>query len=69
MEAAPACGKGFDKREVQRLTKTMEVKSTVSAPAIREAKSGITFDPQDPRTWGGVSERRYRAVFPLFKNY
>ena len=56
--------KGLDKREVESLAKTMEVKFTVSGPAIGGAKSGINFDPQDPRK-RGVLERWYRAVFPL----
>jgi len=60
--------KGLDKREVESLAKTMEVKFTVSGPAIGGAKSGINFDPQDPRK-RGVLERWYRAVFPLLKNY
>lgn len=60
--------KGLDKREVESLAKTMEVKFTVSGPAIGGAKSGINFDPQDPRK-KGVLERWYKAVIPLLKNY
>ena len=60
--------KGLDKREVESLAKTMEVKFTVSGPAIGGAKSGINFDPLDPRK-RGVLERWYRAVIPLLKNY
>ncbi|MBB6609473.1 amino acid dehydrogenase [Pontibacter sp. Tf4] len=60
--------KGLDKREVESLAKTMEVKFTVSGPAIGGAKSGINFDPADPRKQG-VLERWYKAVFPLLKNY
>ncbi|MFB9861882.1 Glu/Leu/Phe/Val dehydrogenase dimerization domain-containing protein [Rufibacter immobilis] len=60
--------KGLDKREVESLAKTMEVKFTVSGPAIGGAKSGINFDPADPRKQG-VLERWYRVVFPLLKNY
>lgn len=60
--------KGLDKREVESLAKTMEVKFTVSGPAIGGAKSGINFDPADPRK-RGVLERWYRAVIPLLKNY
>ena len=41
--------KGLDKREVESLAKTMEVKLTVAGPAIGGAKSGINFDPKDPR--------------------
>jgi glutamate dehydrogenase/leucine dehydrogenase len=46
----------------------MEIKFTVSGPAIGGAKSGINFDPKDPRK-KGVLERWYRAVSPLLKNY
>lgn len=60
--------KGLDKREVESLAKTMEVKFTVSGPAIGGAKSGINFDPADPRKQG-VLERWYKAVIPLLKNY
>lgn len=60
--------KGLDKREVESLAKTMEVKFTVSGPAIGGAKSGINFDPNDPRK-KGVLERWYKAVIPLLKNY
>ena len=60
--------KGLDKREVESLAKTMEVKFTVSGPAIGGAKSGINFDPADPRK-RGVLERWYKAVFPLLKYY
>lgn len=60
--------KGLDKREVESLAKTMEVKFTVSGPAIGGAKSGINFDPSDPRK-RGVLERWYAAVKPLLKYY
>jgi glutamate dehydrogenase/leucine dehydrogenase len=59
---------GLDKREVESLAKTMEVKFTVAGPAIGGAKSGINFDPKDPRKQG-VLERWYKAVTPLLKNY
>lgn len=59
---------GLDKREVESLAKTMEVKFTVSGPAIGGAKSGINFDPNDPRK-NGVLERWYAAVTPLLKHY
>lgn len=59
---------GLDKHEVESLAKTMEVKFTVSGPAIGGAKSGINFDPNDPRK-KGVLERWYKAVIPLLKNY
>ncbi len=60
--------KGLDRNEVLSLAKTMEVKFTVSGPAIGGAKSGINFDPQDPRK-KGVLERWYAAVSPLLKSY
>lgn len=60
--------KGLNKHEVVSLAKTMEIKFTVSGPAIGGAKSGINFDPQDPRK-AGVLERWYKAVHPLLKNY
>jgi glutamate dehydrogenase/leucine dehydrogenase len=60
--------KGLDMNEVLSLAKTMEVKFTVSGPAIGGAKSGINFDPNDPRK-RGVLERWYKAVSPLLKFY
>ena len=60
--------KGLDMNEVLSLAKTMEVKFTVSGPAIGGAKSGINFDPADPRK-EGVLKRWYKAVSPLLKNY
>lgn len=60
--------KGLDKNEVLSLAKTMEVKFTVSGPSIGGAKSGINFDPSDPRK-KGVLERWYKAVSPLLKSY
>ncbi len=60
--------KGLDMNEVLSLAKTMEVKFTVSGPAIGGAKSGINFDPRDPRK-KGVLERWYKAVSPLLKSY
>ncbi|PCH73556.1 MAG: amino acid dehydrogenase [Flavobacteriaceae bacterium] len=60
--------KGLDKNEVLSLAKTMEVKFTVSGPNIGGAKSGINFDPNDPRK-GAVLKRWYKAVAPLLKHY
>jgi len=60
--------KGLDMNEVLSLAKTMEIKFTVSGPAIGGAKSGINFDPKDPRK-KGVLERWYQAVSPLLKSY
>ncbi|HEY0741378.1 MAG TPA: Glu/Leu/Phe/Val dehydrogenase dimerization domain-containing protein [Chryseosolibacter sp.] len=59
---------GLDKREVESLAKTMEVKFTVSGPPIGGAKSGINFNPADPRK-AGVLQRWYAAVMPLLKYY
>ncbi|WP_445400945.1 Glu/Leu/Phe/Val dehydrogenase dimerization domain-containing protein [Zobellella sp. An-6] len=60
--------KGLDRHEVESLAKTMEVKFAVSGPAIGGAKSGIDFDPADPRR-DGVLARWFRAVAPLLKSY
>lgn len=59
---------GLDKREVISLAKTMEIKFTVSGPPIGGAKSGINFDPNDPRK-PEVLKRWFKAVIPLLKNY
>ena len=59
---------GLDQHEVTSLAKTMEVKFTVSGPPIGGAKSGINFDPTDPRK-KGVLRRWYEAVTPLLKHY
>ncbi len=59
---------GLDKREVESLAKTMEVKFTVAGPPIGGAKSGINFDPNDPRK-KDVLKRWYAAVTPLLKYY
>jgi glutamate dehydrogenase/leucine dehydrogenase len=60
--------KGLNKDEVTSLAKTMEIKFTISGPPIGGAKSGINFDPADPRK-RGVLERWYQAVMPLLKSY
>ncbi|MBX7227181.1 MAG: hypothetical protein K1X55_14190 [Chitinophagales bacterium] len=60
--------KGLNKDEVVSLAKTMEIKFTVSGPQIGGAKSGINFDPSDPRK-KEVLERWYKAVAPILKNY
>jgi glutamate dehydrogenase/leucine dehydrogenase len=59
---------GLDKREVESLAKTMEIKFSVSGPDIGGAKSGINFDPNDPRK-EEVLRRWYKAVAPLLRNY
>jgi glutamate dehydrogenase/leucine dehydrogenase len=60
--------KGLNKEEVVSLAKVMEIKFSVAGPPIGGAKSGIDFDPRDPRR-GEVLQRWYKAVFPLLKNY
>ncbi len=60
--------KGLDMNEVLSLAKTMEVKFSVAGPAIGGAKSGINFDPNDPRK-EEVLKRWFKAVAPLLKNY
>ncbi len=60
--------KGLDMNEVLSLAKTMEIKFSVAGPAIGGAKSGINFDPADPRK-KGVLQRWFKAVSPLLKNY
>lgn len=59
---------GLDKNEVLSLAKTMEVKFSVAGPPIGGAKSGINFDPADPRK-KGVLQRWFKAVTPLLKGY
>jgi len=59
---------GLNEHEVLSLAKTMEIKFTVAGPAIGGAKSGINFNPDDPRK-DGVLERWYKAVSPLLKTY
>lgn len=60
--------KNLDVNEVLSLAKTMEVKFSVAGPAIGGAKSGINFDPSDPRK-KGVLQRWFKAVSPLLKSY
>tara|TARA_B100000674_G_scaffold493797_1_gene516957 strand:+ start:633 stop:1862 length:1230 start_codon:yes stop_codon:yes gene_type:complete len=60
--------KGLTRYEVLSLAKTMEIKFTVCGPPIGGAKSGINFDPNDPRK-SDVLKRWYKAVAPLLKNY
>ena len=60
--------KGLTVSEVESLAKVMEIKFTVSGPPIGGAKSGIDFDPNDPRK-DEVLRRWYAAVIPLLKTY
>lgn len=60
--------KGLTRDEVTSLAKVMEIKFSVCGPAIGGAKSGINFDPGDPRR-SEVLTRWYKAVLPLLKHY
>ena len=60
--------KGLTRDEVISLAKVMEIKFSVSGPNIGGAKSGINFDPADPRRWE-VLQRWYRAALPILKHY
>ena len=59
---------GLTKEEVVSLAKVMEIKFSVAGPPIGGAKSGINFDPHDPRR-EQVLRRWYQAVYPILKNY
>ena len=59
---------GLNRQEVEALAKIMEIKFSVSGPAIGGAKSGINFDPNDPRK-PDVLRRWFAAVMPLLKQY
>lgn len=59
---------GLNKEEVVSLAKVMEIKFSVCGPSIGGAKSGINFDPNDPRR-ELVLEKWYSAVYPILKNY
>ncbi|MBK9107709.1 MAG: hypothetical protein IPM92_04835 [Saprospiraceae bacterium] len=60
--------KGLTKTEVVELAKTMEVKFNVCGPGIGGAKSGINFDPNDPRK-KEVLSRWFKVISPLLKTY
>lgn len=60
--------KGLTRQEVLELAKTMEIKFNVCGPAIGGGKSGIDFDPTDPRK-KEVLKRWFTAVKPLLMNY
>jgi glutamate dehydrogenase/leucine dehydrogenase len=59
---------GVTKDEVLALAKTMEIKFTIAGPPIGGGKSGINFDPKDPRK-KDVLRRWYAATKPLLKTY
>ena len=59
---------GISPREVVYLAKAMDLKFSLSGPAIGGAKSGIDFDPTDPRK-ADVLERWYRAITPYLRHH
>ena len=59
---------GITKEEVLSLAKTMEVKFTISGPPIGGGKSGIAFNPEDPRK-EEVLARWFKATRPLLEGY
>ncbi|HEX7118263.1 MAG TPA: Glu/Leu/Phe/Val dehydrogenase dimerization domain-containing protein [Longimicrobiales bacterium] len=59
---------GISPREVVYLAKAMDLKFSLSGPAIGGAKTGIDFDPTDPRK-AEVLERWYRAIIPYLRHH
>ena len=59
---------GVTKNEVLSLAKTMEIKFAVAGPDIGGGKSGIDFDPRDPRK-EEVLKRWFKAIKPILKSY
>jgi glutamate dehydrogenase/leucine dehydrogenase len=59
---------GLTRDEVVSLAKVMEIKFSVCGPDIGGAKSGINFNPWDPRR-NEVLRRWYKAAYPILKNY
>lgn len=57
---------GLEEAEVVYLAKAMELKFALTGPAIGGAKSGIDFDPADPRKHD-VLDRWYAAIEPLLR--
>ena len=57
---------GCDPREVVYLSKAMELKFAIAGPFIGGAKTGIDFDPADPRK-SEVLERWYTAIMPYLR--
>lgn len=58
---------GVSPREVTYLAKAMELKFALAGPAIGGAKSGIDFDPLDPRK-PEVLQRWYTAIRPYLED-
>lgn len=59
---------GLTREEVTSLAKVMEIKFSVCGPPIGGAKSGINFNPKDPRRQQ-VLTRWYKAALPILKHY
>ena len=57
---------GCDPREVVYLSKAMALKFAIAGPFIGGAKTGIDFDPADPRK-AEVLERWYQAITPYLR--
>jgi glutamate dehydrogenase (NAD(P)+) len=57
---------GLTRDEVQYLAKVMELKFSISGPQVGGAKSGIDFDPDDPRKQQ-VLKRWFRAIKPFLE--
>lgn len=57
---------GLTRREVEFLAKVMELKFSISGPPIGGAKSGIDFDPDDPRK-PEVLRRWFAAIRPYLE--
>ena len=60
--------KGLTCAELLSLSKIMEIKFKVTGPAMGGAKSGIDFDPHDPRK-AEVLGRWFKAVKPFLSHY
>lgn len=58
---------GISSSEVNYLAKAMELKFALTGPPIGGAKSGIDFDPSDPRK-PEVLNRWYRAISPYLRH-
>jgi len=57
---------GLTRDEVQFLAKVMELKFSISGPPVGGAKSGIDFDPDDPRKLQ-VLRRWFHAIRPFLE--
>ncbi len=60
--------KGLMREEVVSLAKMMEIRFSILGPSIGGAKSGINFDPDDPRK-KDVLKRWFKVISPLLKSY